>query len=99
MRAGAEPGAPGPARPAGTGRELALAEPSGWEPLAAVYPREILPLVRLHIEQRELALHRLIDAGIAAGLLIESRMAAQDPGVFRNVNTPEDLAERTDSTS
>lgn len=72
---------------------------ASWEPLAAVYPREILPLVRLHIERRELALHRLIDAGIAAGLLIEARIAGQFLGVFRNVNTPKDLAEQTDPTN
>ncbi len=69
---------------------------AGWEPLAAVYPREILPLVRMHIEQRKLALHRLIDAGIAAGLLIEARIADQNSGVFRNVNTPEDMTEPTE---
>jgi molybdenum cofactor guanylyltransferase len=65
---------------------------AGWEPLAAVYPRAILPLVHSHIERREFAVHRLIDAGIAAGLLVEARIADQFPGVFRNVNTPEDLA-------
>lgn len=66
---------------------------AGWEPLAAVYPREILSLVRLHLERREFAMHRLVAAGIAAGLLVQAPVSAADAGVFRNVNTPEDIAE------
>lgn len=64
---------------------------SGWEPLAAVYPREILPLVRGHLGQRTLALHQLVEAGIAAGLIVEARIPDGTLGVFRNVNTPGDL--------
>jgi len=65
---------------------------AGWEPLAAVYPREILPLVRRHLGGRRFALHQLIDAGVAAGLLVEARISGDRAGVFRNVNTPEDCA-------
>jgi molybdenum cofactor guanylyltransferase len=65
---------------------------AGWEPLAAVYPRAILPLVQRHLGDKRLALHQLIDAGVAAGLLVEARMPGDSAGVFRNVNTPEDLS-------
>jgi molybdopterin-guanine dinucleotide biosynthesis protein A len=64
---------------------------SGWEPLAAVYPREILPLVRKHLGRGERAMHRLIETGIAAGLLLASPLAPEDSGVFMNVNTPGDI--------
>ncbi len=67
--------------------------PIGWEPLAAVYPREILPLVRARLKRGERAMHRLIEAGIAAGLLVEAPVAAEESEVFRNVNTPEDAKE------
>lgn len=64
---------------------------AGWEPLAAMYPRELLPLVRLHLEQRKLALHHLVEAGLAADLLVEAPVAPGDSDMFMNVNTPGDL--------
>jgi molybdopterin-guanine dinucleotide biosynthesis protein A len=67
--------------------------PTGWEPLAAVYPHEILSLVRAHLKRGERAMHRLVEAGITAGLLVEAPVAAEDSAVFRNVNTPEDAKE------
>lgn len=65
---------------------------AGWEPLAAIYPREILPLVTRHLERGDLAMHRLVDAGISAGLLVGSPVGADASDVFRNVNTPDELA-------
>ncbi len=65
---------------------------AGWEPLAAVYPREILPLVRRQLGMRDLALHRLVDAGGAAGLLTPMPTPDDAAVLFRNVNTPADLA-------
>ncbi len=67
--------------------------PEGWEPLAAAYPREILPLVRRHLARRELAMHRLVEAGVAAGLLMELPVPAASRTAFRNVNTLRDLRE------
>lgn len=64
----------------------------GWEPLAAVYPKELLPLVREHLDRRELALHRLIEAGVAAGRLTEIRVPDDATDIFRNLNSPQDLA-------
>jgi molybdopterin-guanine dinucleotide biosynthesis protein A len=72
---------------------LRLAGRPGWEPLAAVYPREILPVVRRHLARRELALHRLVQAGVVAGLLVECPVPAASRAAFRNVNTPADLAD------
>ncbi len=65
---------------------------AGWEPLAAVYPREILPLVRRQLGMRDLALHRLVDAGVAAGLLAALPVPDASRAAFRNVNTPADFA-------
>jgi len=67
---------------------------AGWEPLAAVYPRAILPLVRSHLAQGTLAMHRLIEAGVTAGLLTEAGVPRESRGLFANVNTPRDLPAR-----
>ncbi len=64
---------------------------AGWEPLAAIYPREILSLVRQHLDRRILAAHRLIEAGVAAGLLATVPPRAAPASVFRNLNSPADL--------
>jgi molybdopterin-guanine dinucleotide biosynthesis protein A len=66
---------------------------AGWEPLAAVYPREILPLVNARLARRELALQFLIKEAVGDGLLAAVEPAASDLGVFKNVNTPNDTGE------
>ncbi len=71
---------------------------AGWEPLAAVYSREILPLVRRQFGKRNLALHRLVDAGVAAGRLLEQPVPPAAAALFRNVNAPGDLGGTSESS-
>jgi molybdopterin-guanine dinucleotide biosynthesis protein A len=66
---------------------------AGWEPLAAVYPREILPLVNARLARRELALQSLLKEAIDNGLLVVVEPAASELGLFRNLNTPNDTGE------
>jgi len=70
---------------------IRLAGKAGWEPLAAVYPREILPLVRRHLARGGVAMHRLVEAGVTAGLLAEFPVPHASRAAFRNVNTPADF--------
>jgi len=65
---------------------------SGWEPLAAVYPREILPLVRERLARHELALHFLLSAAVAGGWLLPVEATADDLRLLTNLNTPADIA-------
>lgn len=74
-----------------TGRGVVPRSAAGWEPLAAIYPREILPLARSHLAHRTLAMHRLIEAGVTAGMLQEVSVPGDALELFRNVNTPRDL--------
>ncbi len=63
------------------------------EPLAAIYPRLAHPLAVESLERGEFAVHRFVERCRDAGLV---RMRDIPPGeerLFRNVNTPGDLAE------
>lgn len=63
----------------------------GWEPLAAVYPREILPLVQERLARRELALQPLVRAAVQQGLLLSREVSDAERERFQNINTPADL--------
>ena len=61
-----------------------------WEPLAAVYPRSILPLVRRRLASGERSLQKLCDEALAAGLIEAAPVDDSGRPLFANVNTPED---------
>jgi molybdopterin-guanine dinucleotide biosynthesis protein A len=61
------------------------------EPLAAIYPRELLPLVHDALRPRELSLQKLIATGVARGLLRSRKIAATEIGIFENWNEPGSL--------
>lgn len=65
--------------------------PFGWEPLAAVYPREILPLVTARLARRDLAMQRMVSEAVDSGLLAKVNATPTELGLFRNVNSPADL--------
>ena len=62
------------------------------EPLAAIYPKELLPLARGQLAAGRLALQEFAALGIEAGLLRVVDVAAGDDAFFQNINRPEDLA-------
>ncbi len=65
----------------------------GWEPLAAVYPREgMLRLVEGALATGKRRLQDLLDEAEAAGLVRAVRVAEDATDFFANLNTPEDLA-------
>lgn len=59
-----------------------------FEPLAAIYPRELLPLARSALERRELSLQKLLAAGVAQGLLQVREISAVETPMFTNWNEP-----------
>lgn len=54
-------------RLARAGRGAVFRGAAGLEPLAAVYPREALPLVTRRLQQRQFAVHRLVGELVRAG--------------------------------
>jgi len=59
-----------------------------FEPLAAVYPRALLPLAQAALERRELSLQKLLTAGVAQGLLRAREISATEVPLFTNWNEP-----------
>lgn len=82
------------------GRLLAAARPAAgaiartaghWEPLAAVYPRNLLLRTRRYWTDGGRALHPLIAAAVAAGELQAVETTASEVPLFANLNAPADL--------
>ncbi len=65
----------------------------GWEPLAAVYPREaMLALVEEALASGRRRLQDLLDEAEVRGIVRAVPVADGDAALFANLNTPEDLA-------
>lgn len=63
-----------------------------FEPLAAVYPRAMLGEVQAALLGSDLSLQRVLRAGIDSGHLDTLVVAEKERALFRNLNTPVDLA-------
>lgn len=63
-----------------------------FEPLAAVYPHAILSLVGEHLRRGDHSMQRLIQRAVELDLMITYTLTDEDRPLFRNVNTPADLA-------
>jgi molybdopterin-guanine dinucleotide biosynthesis protein A len=59
-----------------------------FEPLAAVYPREILPLAKAALVAGDLSLQRLIMTAVARGLMAVHEISAKELPWFTNWNEP-----------
>ena len=59
-----------------------------FEPLAAIYPRELLPLARAALERRELPLQKLLTRAVADGLLRVREISPPESPWFANWNEP-----------
>jgi molybdopterin-guanine dinucleotide biosynthesis protein A len=64
-----------------------------FEPLAAIYTPTCLPLVRRHLRRDDRSMQSFVREALSAHLVIHFEVAADDRGLFRNVNTPADLRE------
>lgn len=60
-----------------------------FEPLAAVYPRKMLPLARAALARGDRALQPLLHAAVTAGLLRVRRITATEAPWFKNWNEPD----------
>jgi len=65
-----------------------------FEPLAAVYPKEIAPLATKQLEANRLALQDFMVRGIETGVLRSISVASEDRALLRNLNEPRDLSKR-----
>lgn len=59
-----------------------------FEPLAAVYPRELMPLAWAALAHGRYALQRLVADGVAQGLLREREIGRTELAWFENWNEP-----------
>jgi len=62
-----------------------------FEPLAAVYPRAMLPLVEEQLSALDYSMQPLIRRAVERNLVTPYAIADEDCPLFRNVNTPADL--------
>jgi len=63
-----------------------------FEPLAAVYPAEMLDLGRRRVRLGRLALQGLVEEALECGLMQEMSTREWAADIFANLNTPADLA-------
>ncbi len=59
-----------------------------FEPLAAIYPRDWLPLAQAALARRELSLQCLLADAVARGLMREREITASELPWFENSNAP-----------
>lgn len=63
-----------------------------FEPLAAVYPHAMLSLIGEQIRESDHAMQRLIRRAVDLDLVVPYALGEDERPLFRNVNTPADLA-------
>ena len=63
-----------------------------YEPLVAVYPRRLLGRIREQLQRADRSLQTLCRRAEEAGFLRRIAVAAEERGLFRNLNSPGDLA-------
>jgi molybdopterin-guanine dinucleotide biosynthesis protein A len=70
------------------GRGAAGRNGQWFEPLAAVYPRELLPLARAALARGDLALQKLLAEAVRLKLLGVRDISAAETPLFANWNEP-----------
>lgn len=73
------------------GRGLVYEGARGFEPLAAMYPVEALPLLKEAVDTGNYRLQAFVRATVEAGLLEALPVPAHAAGCFSNLNTPADF--------
>jgi molybdopterin-guanine dinucleotide biosynthesis protein A len=64
-----------------------------FEPLAAVYPRAILPVIGEHLRQADYSMQALVRHAVELDLVLPCVLSEEERGLFRNANTPADIGE------
>lgn len=64
----------------------------GHEPLCALYPPAVLPLLHRSLEQGNLRMQAFVQDAVEAGLLRVIPLSKEHEALFFNLNTPADLA-------
>ena len=62
-----------------------------FEPLAAIYPAEILPVAQRRLDNQRYRLQEFVADGIDAGLLRTLDPTPAELPLFRNLNRPDDI--------
>ena len=62
-----------------------------FEPMAAVYTRDCLPLAEEHLRSADRGMQRFIREALTRRMLLTYPISAEERPLFRNVNTPADL--------
>ena len=62
-----------------------------FEPLAAIYPKELAALAREHLQAGRYAMQDFVRVGIERELMKASQAEPEDDILFKNLNTPWDL--------
>lgn len=62
-----------------------------WEPLAAVYPKTLLPRIQEHLSKGQFALQKLLDEAHAEDQFEPITVSGEEKKLFTNLNTPEAL--------
>lgn len=75
------------------GRGVVYEGSRGFEPLAALYPVEVLSLLKEAVDTGNYRLQAFVRAAVEAGLLEALPVPAHAAGCFSNLNTPEDFRE------
>ena len=75
------------------GKGVVFRGPHGYEPLAALYTPAMLPLFEATDKP---GFQPVIKQAVEAGLMMVIPMRPQDEPLFRNINTPEDIARIAD---
>ena len=68
------------------GRGCVPLSPQGFEPLAAVYPRALLPQARIALEAGELSLQKLLRTACEQGLMASYPLAPEESPFLANWN-------------
>lgn len=63
----------------------------GYEPLAAIYPREIISLAREAVGRAECSLQSLLSSAVSHGFFAVQTILPDQMGWFANWNRPEDV--------
>jgi molybdopterin-guanine dinucleotide biosynthesis protein A len=66
-----------------------------FEPLAAVYPRDCLPLVQQCLRSADYSMQTFVREALAAKWIIPFELEVADLALFHNANTPADLPGET----